>query len=206
MDVSLHFHGIDQFLDLSGRMRNKLYKGEVVQYSITYQDTQLLERNDVQKSQAESCLHDSYDQCLYTKANRDMLAHTRDKCTAPWIPNNENICTNPDDVNRTYWIWRDVVTHDLGQCHIPCHFVSVIVDAKDNHEISDLNSSYAVSSFYFPSVVTKNMEHEIYCIAKVFAEIGGYLSLFLGYSLLGPAFCLISWVNDKIKSVFWLLY
>ena len=187
-------------------MRNKLYVGEVVQYSITYQDTKLLERDDTQNIQVEKCSQDSYDECLYKKVNRYMRKHTRDNCTVPWIPNNENICTGLEDIKTSYFLWRNVVENDFGQCYIPCHLVSVIVDAKDNHETSDMNSSYSVSTFYFPPVVTKNVEHEIYDTVRVFAEVGGYLNLFLGYSLFGTVLGLISYISNKIESVSWQKY
>ena len=42
--MKLYFHGPDQFLDLSGRMGYKLYRGEIMQSQITVTDTKILER------------------------------------------------------------------------------------------------------------------------------------------------------------------
>ena len=45
LDVSLHFHGEDQFLYHAGRMRSKLYRGEQVKYQVIFTDTTFLERD-----------------------------------------------------------------------------------------------------------------------------------------------------------------
>ena len=203
MDVSLHFHGTDQFLDQAGRMRSKVYRGEVIQYLIKYEDIELLEKPNIKNIVDETCSHNSYDACLYRKVNEYMRASTNDNCTAPWISTNENVCTSLDDITESYRIWKNTVENDVGVCPIPCHFVSVNVDAKDSHETAETNTNLAISTFYFPSAITKSTEHEIYDLLRVFGEIGGYISLLLGYSALGSALGIVSWINCKIESLFW---
>ena len=36
---------------------------------------------------------------------------------------------------------------------------------------------------YYPSKVTQSIEHPLYTVLNLFAEIGGYVGLILGYSL-----------------------
>ena len=211
IDVSLHFHGSDQFLDLCGRMRNKLYRGEVVKYSIRYQDIQLLEKavnqrvyqNEVGEIKStKTCSHDAYDECIYKGVDKVMRKTTKRKCTAPWIPTNENICTNLNDIMQTYKVWKSWVEFCLNECAIPCHFVVVNVDAKDNHETTDTKmKDYAVLTLYYPSSVIKNVEHLMYDLERVLGEVGGYVSLLLGYSVLGSALDLVTWINNKVESI-----
>ena len=102
IDVKLYFHGPDQFLDLSGRMGYKLYKGEIMQSQITVTDITILER-DVKKDENDpnykkgqkTCSNELYDDCIYNMLARTMREDTKDNCTVPYIRDDSNICTNP---------------------------------------------------------------------------------------------------------------
>ena len=102
IDVKLYFHGPDQFLDLSGRMGYKLYKGEIMQSQITVTDITILERdvkedkNDPNfKKGQKTCSKELYDDCIYNMLARTMREDTADNCTVPYIRDDSNICTNP---------------------------------------------------------------------------------------------------------------
>ena len=102
IDVKLYFHGPDQFLDLSGRMGYKLYKGEIMQSQITVTDITILERdvkedkNDPNfKKGQKTCSNELYDDCIYNMLARTMREDTKDNCTVPYIRDDSNICTNP---------------------------------------------------------------------------------------------------------------
>ena len=45
------------------------------------------------KNGKKSCMHEEYDQCMYSALYDLMMKGTKSKCTVPWIPNNVNICT-----------------------------------------------------------------------------------------------------------------
>ena len=102
IDVKLYFHGPDQFLDLSGRMGYKLYKGEIMQSQITVTDITILER-DVKEDKTDpnfkkgqkTCSNELYDDCIYNMLARTMREDTVDNCTVPYIRDDSNICTNP---------------------------------------------------------------------------------------------------------------
>ena len=198
VDVSLHFHGEDQFLYHAGRMRSKLYRGERVQYQVIFTDTTFLER-DVPRSEqdlkrlknSKTCSRDSYDSCIYNMAKRLMVENTKDNCTAPWVPNAHNICTDTNDISTCYWIWKNRVQYDAGDCILPCHSVFVQLNAK-NEQIMNSGKEYALLYLYFPSKLAKSKEHFLYHSNNLFAEIGGYVGLLLGLSLLD----LFIWVNN----------
>ena len=200
LDVSLHFHGEDQFLYHVGRMRSKLYRGEQVKYQVIFTDTTFLERDvprgkqDLERMKnSKTCSKDSYDSCIYNMAKRLMLENTNDNCTAPWVPNAPNICTDANDISTCYWIWKNRVQYDAGDCILPCHSVFVQLDAKDTHIIND-GKEYALLYLYFPSKLAKSKEHFLYHSNNLFAEIGGYVGLLLGLSLLD----LFIWVNNIV--------
>ena len=200
VDVSLHFHGEDQFLYHSGRMRSKLYRGEKVQYQVMFTDTTFLER-DVPRSKQDlyqrknikTCSKDSYDNCIYNMAKGIMLENTKDNCTAPWVPDTHNICTDANDISTSYRIWKNRVQCDAGDCILPCHSVFVQLNAK-NTQIINNGKEYALLNLYLPSKLAKSKEHFLYHSNNLFAEIGGYVGLLLGLSLLD----LFIWVNNII--------
>ena len=198
--MSLHFHGEDQFLYHAGRMRSKLYRGELVKYQVIFTDTMSLERDAPRRQQdseqtknSKTCSKDSYDSCMYNMAKRLMLENTKDNCTAPWVPKTHNICTDASDISTCYWIWKNRVQSDADDCTLPCHSVFVRLDAKDGHIMND-RKEYAILYLYFPKNIAKSKEHFLYHSNNLFAEIGGYVGLLLGLSLLD----LFIWANNII--------
>jgi len=91
IDVKLYFHGPDQFLDLSGRMGYKLYRGETMQSQITVTDTQILERSvkedagNGKEVEKKTCAHHVYDDCIYGMLSNLMRNNTEDGCRVPFI-------------------------------------------------------------------------------------------------------------------------
>ena len=181
-------------------MRSKLYLGEQVKYPLTFTDTTFLDKDAPgsethieQIRNGRTCSKDSYDSCLYTMVKRLMVENTKDNCTAPWVPNNDNICTEAKDISTCYWIWKNRVQSDAGDCILPCHSVFVHLDAKEYHAINDSNK-YAILYLYFPKNLAKSKEHFLYHYNNLFAEIGGYVGLLLGLSFLD----LCIWANSII--------
>ena len=181
-------------------MRSKLYLGEEVKYPVKFTDTTFFERDkpgnepDIEHMKnGGTCSKDSYDSCMYTMAKTLMLENTKDNCTAPWVPNNDNICTKANDISTCYWIWKNRIQSDAGDCILPCHSVFVHLDAKEYHMINN-SKEYAMLYLYFPTNLFKSEEHFLYHSNNLFAEIGGYVGLLLGLSLLD----LFIWANTII--------
>ena len=187
-----------------GRMRNKLYLGEVVRYPIVYEDITLLERSLPEEQDEpnftkgrKTCSHESYDDCIYTMLDRVMRGSTEDNCTVPWLPTNDNICTAPADINTTYWILKARAENSARDCNMPCHFVSVRIDGKDNDQRNDYDPNYAILYLYYPSSVLQSREHFVYNIDSLFGYVGGYVGFILGQALLDIFF----WMDNKVGSM-----
>ena len=102
MDTRVYFHSKDQFLDLSGRRGNKVFKGKRYELQINVQDTLQLEYKNVHDGiilydSDRKCSHESYDKCMFQTLTRTMVEETEDSCTVPWIPKDpryvSRICT-----------------------------------------------------------------------------------------------------------------
>ena len=174
-------HAKDQFLDLSGRMGYKLYVGERFESQVTVQDILQLEYKQVKNALAltssdKRCSHEIYDDCMYEAVASFMKKNSEDKCTVPWIRDNRNICSNPKDINTTFWIAWNRITNQEKDCMVPCHTTLVNVGAKNYQKFE--NRTYSQMYFYFPSRVAKSEEHYLYTTLKLIAQVGGYLGLY----------------------------
>ena len=203
IDVKLYFHGPDQFLDLSGRMGYKLYRGEIMQSQITVTDTKILERSvkentiDGKIVEEKTCANHVYDDCIYGMLSTLMRNNTEDECRAPFIRDeNDTICTKPKDINTTFWYAWNRVTNQKKDCLIPCRSLSVNLGAKNYVKKNVTEQDYALLYLYYAPRVTQNIEHRLYTVVSLFAEIGGYVGLILGYSL----FNVVGWMSEMIDS------
>ena len=162
-------------------MGYKIYVGERFESQITLQDILQLEYKHVSNALAlsasdKSCSHEIYDDCIYETIANVMRSHTKDSCTVPWIRDDRNICSNPNDINTTFWIGWNRITNQEKDCLPPCHTTSVNVGAK-NYQKFD-NRNYSQMYFYFPSRVMRSEEHYLITFLKLIAQVGGYLGLY----------------------------
>ena len=209
IDVKLYFHGPDQFLDLSGRMGYKLYRGEIMQSQVTVTDITLIERNLEEdeedansKEGTKTCTNEIYDDCIYGMLARVMRENTEDNCTVPYVRDDSKICTKPNDINTTFWIAWNRVTNQKKDCNVPCHSASVNLGAKNYQKEPNstiASQTHALLYLYYAPRATQSIEHWLYTILSLFAEIGGYVGLLLGYSLFNLASSISDVIETRIK-------
>ena len=185
MDVKVYFHGIGQFLDLSGRMGYRVYLGQHIQSQITFQDILQLDYKNTRtgmilgvflSDKDKKCSHDTYDMCMYNTLARVMREETNDNCTVPWILDNQNICSKDSDIDKAFWISWNRITNQKKDCLSPCHTTLINVGAKNHRK--HIDKEYARMDTYFASHVMQSKEHYYYTVLKLFAQIGGYIGLF----------------------------
>ena len=206
IDVKLYFHGPDQFLDLSGRMGYKLYRGETMESQLMVRDIKLLEKDLHQDKDdtninegSKTCSTEIYDDCIYEMLARVMLDNTADKCTVPYIRDDSNICSNPSDINTTFWIAWTRVTNQQKDCNIPCHAAMVSLGAKNYQNQTMDKQNYALLYLYYAPSVSQSTEHFLYTSTVLFAEIGGYVGLLLGFSFFELATWISRTMDTKVK-------
>ena len=184
-------------------MGYKLYRGETMQSQITVTDTEVLERMVTEKDddtgkeeETKTCSKELYDDCIYGMLSRLMRKNTEDECRAPFVrDDDERICTKPKDINTTFWIAWNRVTNQKKDCLIPCSSLKVNLGAKNYVKKNVTDQDYGLLYLYYAPRVTKNIEHRLYTILSLFAEIGGYVGLILGYSLFNVA----TWISEIIE-------
>ena len=192
IDVVLYFYGPGQFLDLSGRIGHKVNVGEYIQSQVTVTDINLLERDKKDDEEdptfskkRKTCSMELYDDCIYNKLTKLMRDNTEDNCTVPYVPGDSKICTKPNDINTTFWIEFNRGRNQEQDCNMPCRSTTVNLGAK-NYKYkmgTSYQNKYAIMTLYYAPRFTQSTERHLYTSLNLFAEIGGYVGLILGYSL-----------------------
>ena len=197
----MHRHG--QFLDLNGRMGYKIHIGERFQVQVNYQDIRMLEKSSQKKlrfkqKSEKSCTQCEYDSCMYGAVERIMRQRTIEECTAPWIRNASDICSNPDDVEAAFWVAWNRITNQKLDCAVPCHSLIINIGAKNVESLSK-KKQFGEFYFYFSPRIPLSEELYFYTFLSLMAEIGGYVGLLLGVSLFHFAGWLTSVLAKQIN-------
>ena len=172
--AKVYYHAEDDFLAFNGRMGHKILLGQKVQAQIKVQDTLLLPRKvkkKVNESYTEtifSCKKYNYDQCMYENLYLRMKFATKDNCTVPWIPRNENICKTEEDRKTAFFTHLHRSTNQLDDCATKCHILSANVLGK-NFETT--KSTEGIMYSYFSLDVEKRREEYLYTVYRLMAEV-----------------------------------
>ena len=173
---------------------------------MTIKDYIILERDEVEYDEDDlfnfksedankTCTNEVFDDCVYDVMAKEMKDNTGDKCTAPYVRDPIRICTKERDIYAASKIATNLISNGEHGCLNPCHWVTVDLGAK-NYQTDNLKNftfdDYALLDLYFLPTATKNREKLLYTILHLFAEIGGYLGLLLGYSM----FSFFGWINQ----------
>ena len=173
---------------------------------MTIKDYIILERDEVEYDEDDlfnfksedankTCTNEVFDDCVYDVMAREMKENTGDKCTAPYVRDPIRICTKERDIYAASKIATNLISNGEHGCLNPCHWVTVDLGAK-NYQTDNLKNftsdDYALLDLYFLPTATQNREKLLYTILHLFAEIGGYLGLLLGYSM----FSFFGWINQ----------
>ena len=129
---------------------------------------------------------------MYSTLIKAMHENTKGNCTVPFITGSEQskICTEYNDVNTTFWIRHFRITNQQRDCNTPCHTVTAELGAKNYRAYALADQKYSQLDLYFSPRAIQTTEHFLYTFLIFFAEVGGYVSLILGYSL----FELFRWI------------
>ena len=198
MSVKVYFHSKGTFLSSSGRMGHKVYLREKIQTQLSIQNIERLQKDAIDpraKSKDrhhQSCENHNFDECLYRRITDIMKTETNDNCTAPWMPNNTKICTSRKDINATFLITRRRFTNQENDCSPSCRSTTVVIQGKNYKKY--YKRTYGELYVYYGFEISKIKERYHFTFYRLMAEFGGYIGLFLGYSL----FHLVASVHDAV--------
>ena len=177
-DITVHVH--------SPQLRKK--HGNQLSYKInngtTRTSTIELEVFHVLDYLGQPCCKDdneNYDTCVAKEVDKFILKEYG--CTSPFGLNLDNICKDPN-IGLNY-ISQDMmdfenVKYPHHNCSHPCTYMKV----KSIESHIDLDGSSNMLYLNFQGAVTVMRSQYSYNMLSMIAEIGGYVGLFLGYSVL----------------------
>ena len=141
-----------------------------------------------------SCKDYDYDQeCVYKKYE-EIRKITSDNCTIPWALNNSKICTALKDVQTAYQRVEIIDQDERIDCPKKCVSMPILLTGG---EVSSRPDEISLRLWFQP-LIDQSVEKELYTFLSLLAEVGGYVGIFCGYSLL----TLIDWLYHKIKIKF----
>ena len=136
-------------------------------------------------------------------------------CTLPWVPSNNpqnrQQCQGKEKFtefrNLSFAIGNPEVNEELKikGCIIPnCeertwHIESFQKENLSNFNISEENLMLTISFSHRSKVLVRN-EINLYTVSSFFADIGGYLGLLLGESLISYFLFIIQWLKKIVSS------
>ena len=144
-----------------------------------------------------SCIKTSYYECIYNAALNISKKHG---CRTPWTSNLElPICSNEtESLMESYKAYENAMTNKNGQCSEMCESLETSLFTINNGMRKD---GKALLGIHLPRRVMFTEEHYLYSSVSLFAEIGGYVGLLLGYSFLNLAYIFDNFMAKEIQNL-----
>ena len=118
-------------------------------------------------------------ECFYNKFD-EISESTTTHCTVPWARNNSNICTKIEDTNKAHELAEKIVNIDLHECPSWCQSMPMRFSGGGTSK-GGLAGSLTLN---FQPIITLHTEKYLYTFLNLFAEVGGYVGIMVGYSLM----------------------
>ena len=176
-NVSIHIHNKGDFTATSNTKYFLLKIGQSFNIDIGYEYLQMLEFDGVDcrnyfDEQRDSCI-DAY---IYEESMK------RFGCITPYHKVKSNICTNQTLGRQANTLWKLENRNNTERaCPLSCKYISTRLGRTS--EQYDANSKTASLYLSFEQFIKVSRSHISYGGLELLAEVGGYVGLFLGVSI-----------------------
>ena len=161
--------------------------GRFVKIAVNHEVVQLLSHDGncvdqyMEGEGVDPDMDNSFDGCIYSKLREIM---TKDVgCTIPWLPDQSNICINPEDRTKAFNLYQKNRRNQNDICPKSCKFTNMYFGPPVTGLQNEDEQNVARAIFYFRRDIKTTTEYFLYSILSMIAEIGGYVGLLLGVSL-----------------------
>ena len=136
------------------------------------------------KTKDQPCIEDpTYrkDDCIVEQIHMDSLATFG--CTTPYGPIKDRSCINATLMTKAREFYDNkIMADEYSQCPNPCSTIASTLNIqKQSEQEGDTSTLITIE---FPSKVKVIQAYPAYTILSLIAEVGGYVGLFLGVSVL----------------------
>jgi hypothetical protein len=178
-DIFIHHFG--QFLSPNSRSRVDVDKGKFVKIAISHEVVQLLSGEDFGTCVDNYGKSKDFDDCMYTKMHKLMIDEVG--CTVPWLPDKSKICVQPTKRTQAFDVYQKNRRNQQDICPNSCLFTNMYFGPPVTGINGPERSELAWGVFYFRRDIKTTNEYILYTLLSMAAEIGGYVGLLLGASL-----------------------
>ena len=98
-------------------------------------------------------------------------------CTWPFVKNKNHICTEDDSAKKAWKIGRKGLKN--SKCSSPCNYLKAMSIPVRKDKLEKIQ----IIQFLFPESIRVQRAYYAYSGVSLIAEIGGYVGLFLGWSV-----------------------
>ena len=162
--------------------------------------------NNLEIGAEEPCTMDKgydADHCTHTRIEKDTLEQYG--CTTPFGPNKNNICTNQTVGQQVLKYFKNTWALQKSECKVPCRKLitrqAVLRDSLFGKFVdNDRNKPLTKMTLYMKEQVKTTEEIFLYTGLSLVAEIGGYVGLFLGWSVVNQISMLVNLVYSKLAN------
>ena len=132
--------------------------------------------------------------CNDEAVERDLLK--KFGCTSPFGPNKTKVCTKQDKGRKANYIVTAANKNPIRECYHPCNFSTIALsESKSNIKLKSLanivldkmctsaNVESSLVELHIKEIIKFTKAYQAYSPLSLFAEIGGYVGLFLGVSV-----------------------
>ena len=149
------------------------------------------------RTKDQPCIEDpTYrkDDCIVEQIHMDSLATFG--CTTPYGPIKDRSCINATLMTKAREFYDNkIMADEYSQCPNPCSTIASTLNIqKQSEQEGDTSTLITIE---FPSKVKVIQAYPAYTILSLIAEVGGYVGLFLGVSVLD--------LKNVISSIYGLL-
>ena len=109
-------------------------------------------------------------------------------CTTPWGTNKDHICSNQTIGLQAHALYKAYFYHKTAsrftECPKPCNTMKLLAVNEREENQSYINGLASARLFFkFSDLITVTNEYYSYIWLNLVAEAGGYVGLFLGFSV-----------------------
>lgn len=183
----MYVHTPDMFQDVINRRAITLFN-DTLDYYVEYKVNYEMQKQQRDMSNCETYNYDNG--CWYDKFERDIRSATLDNCTIPWAINNTNICTKRETVQSAL-MSLDKIVKERFSCPKSCLSMPISLTGG---AIQGPPGKVSLKLRFSPYVQVSK-EEDLYTVLSLIAEVGGYVGLLCGYSIL----TLIQWLYQTLK-------
>ena len=138
-------------------------------------DYEIFKSLNTEKSPCKSGLSYNQNECIDGLIFKESMEKLN--CTWPFLENNDNICKDEAATKLAFEIGMKHLTTEDVNCPAPC------TTLKLNYNINERKTNLSFIKMKFTENVKVVQSYYVYSGVSLIAEIGGYVGLFLGYSV-----------------------